>query len=207
MWSSVLKIYAEHCFSAASADYYSGRFDDYLKQSAKAISLQPDQSKYRFCFASNILEYSSNSDGLSEDSKNKWLKIAKDEMINSQKNYPYRLPCLSSLAIIELEMGNKPESERIKSEMFKTDTCQFVYRINLATYDLKHNLDSEAIKEIELVLKYDIKNTEALSAKAYNLGNQKKYQETEIVCKEILGINPKNTFAISMLEWIRESSK
>lgn len=205
--TSVLKIYAEYCFSKATADFYSGRFDDYLKYSDEAITLQPDQSKYRFSFANNVLEFSCNSDGLSADAKNKWLKIAKDEIINSQKNYPYILPCLSSLSLIELELGNKSESEKIKAEIFKTDTCQFAYRINLATYYLKHNIDSEAIKEIDLVLKYDIKNADALSAKAYYLENQKKYQETANVCREILGINPKNKFAISMLTWIKENNK
>jgi len=205
--ASLLKIYAEYYFSKATVDYNSGKFEEYLNHSDEANKLQPDQSNYRFSFANNILEYCSNIEELSVDTKNKWLKIAKDEIINSQKNYPYRLPCLSSLSIIELEMGNKSESERIKSEILKTDTCQFTYRINLATYYLKNNRDSEAIKEIELVLKYDIKNIDALSAKAYYLQRTKNYKETADVCREILNINPNNIFAKSMFAWLKENVK
>lgn len=204
---SYLKISAEYFYSKASEDYDSGKFDDYLKHSDEASKLQPEQSNYRFTFANNILEYCSNSEGISVDTKNKWLKIAKNEIINSQKNYPYRLPCLSTLSIIELEMGNKSESEKIKSEIFKTDTCQFTYRINLATFYLKNNRDSEAIKEIELVLKYDIKNIDALSAKAYYLQRARNYKETAIVCRKILDINPNNHFAKSMFAWLKENVK
>jgi len=207
MLSAVNKVSAEYYFSQAVKNYDRGDINEFTYYSRKAITMQPEQSDYRYKFANNMLEYISNAEGISVKAKEEWLKIAREEIINAQKNYPYRLSCLSVLSLIELELGNEKESERIKYEMYKTDTCRFVYRINLATYYLNHNRDSEAIKEINVVLNYDIKNTDALSAKAFYLRKEMKYKETAIVCREILSINPDNRFAKSMTAWLKENDK
>lgn len=207
IYSTVLKITAQNNYSIGMNNYYSGKFNESINYFNNTISMQPEQPQYRFEWGYCLIKYCFDHNELSPDMKRKWLNAAKEEFNEAKNNYPYPSYCLSYLSLIELEEGNEIEADRIKSEIFKIDTFQLAYRINLATYYLKHNKDSSAIKEINFVLNYDIKNTDALFAKVVFLKQAGKYADALDVCRKILEINPDNKVAKSMISWLKLRAK
>jgi tetratricopeptide (TPR) repeat protein len=203
IYSTIDKISAQNNYSSGINNYNSGKFNESVFYFKKAITQQPEQSQYRFEWGFNILKYCLDNNELSPEMKEKWLNTAKEEFSEAKYNYPYPIYCLSYLSLIELEKGNENEADKIKSEIFKIDTFQFAYRLNIASYYLKHNKDNAAIKEINLVLNYDIKNTDALCEKAIYFKQAEKYKEALDVCRKILEINPDHKIAKSMIAWLK----
>jgi putative inorganic carbon (hco3(-)) transporter len=203
IYSSVYRVSAQNSYCIGLNYYNSGRFNESINYFNKAISEDPEQSQYRFELGFNIIKYCTDNNQISTKTREYWLKKAKEEFSKAKDNYPYPVYCLTYLSLIELEEGNEAEANKIKNEIFTIDTFQFAYRLNLASYYLKHNKDKEAIKEINLVLNYDIKNTDAMCEKVIYLKQEEKYGEAIDVCKKILEINPEHKVAKSMIAWLK----
>jgi len=204
---SFFKISGELNYVRAKEYYSAGNFNSFNQHMKNALLFQPEQSIYRFNYAFYMFEYIVSHPELNNDIKQKLFNDAKDEVKKSIKNYNSRNECLALLSLIELEQGNTSEGFRLKEEIFKTDTCQFKYRNNLARYYLKTGKDSLALYELNVIQKHDPKNTEILSTKVLYLQNNKMYEEAINVCRDILVLKPNDQFAVMQLNRLNKLIK
>jgi len=193
-------ILAEKNFSGGLVRFNSGDLKGFLLDMERAVELNPDESYYRYNFASHLNVYCSGLSIQSSDLTKQLLEKAKSEVKASEKNYRSKLECLALESLIELQLGNEKEGFRLKDEIFKTDTTRFSYRINLAVYHLNQGNDSSAIREVNSVLNWDFKNINALTTKTMCYIRQGNYVEAEKMCDYILTINPGNRFARETLK-------
>ena len=205
IYASFDKISAEMKFSDGLDKYNAGDFQGFLNDVNKAVELNPDESYYKFKFASLINVYSSGLSYESAELRKQLLEKAKEEVMESENGYRSKLECTALKSLIELQLGNESEGFRLKDELFKIDTTRFSYRINLAVYYLNHGNDSSAFKEVNSVLNWDFKNVNALITKTLYYLKKKNYDEAEKTCNYILTINFGNRFAKETLREIKGS--
>lgn len=199
-------ILAEKNFSEGLLKYNEGDFKGFLQDMDRAVELNPNESFYRYNFASHINVYSSGLSGKSERLKEQLLEKAKGEVKAAEKNYRSKLECVAMESLIELQLGNVDEGFRLKDELFKADTTRFSYRINLAVYYLNLGKDSSALREVNSVLKWDFKNVNALITKTLYYLRQGNNNEAKKICNYILTINPSNRFARETLKELNEKN-
>ncbi len=189
------EISAQNSFSEGLEHYSSGNIDAFMDNMNNAVKLNQDEPYYKYEFASKLNIYCS---GLTKDyseTKRNLLETAKELVTKAEVNNSSRLNCIALRSLIELELGNEQEGFRIKNELFKIDSIQVPYRINLAVYYLNQNNDSAAIKEINTVLQWDIKNINAFTAKVMYFIKTGNNSEAEETCRKLLIIDPSNSFA------------
>jgi O-Antigen ligase len=199
IYMSYNEITAQIFFSRGLSKYSANDINGFISDTRRAIELNQQEAFYRFTLASNITIYSSVLTKQYQENKKMLLEIAKEEVIKAEKNYKLLTDCLALRSLIELELGNESEGFRIKDELFKIDTLEFPYRVNLAVYYLNRNNDSAAIREINTVLSWDINNINALITKALYLQREGDNGGTIETCNKILSIEPGNRFAIQTL--------
>lgn len=189
------EISAQMAFSKGEEQYSAGDINGFLKSMNDAVSLNAEEPYYKYEFASKLNIYCS---GLSKNDllkKNTLLEKAREQVIKAEVNHTSKTNCLALRSLIELSLGNEKEGLRIKDELYKIDSTIVSYRINLAVYYLNQNNDSTAIKEVNTVLGWDIKNINAFTVKVMYFLRTGNNAEAVKTCREILAIEPGNSFA------------
>lgn len=193
-------IIAEKNFSSALVKYDTGDIKGFIQDMDRAVELNPDESYYRYNYASHLNVYCSGLSVQSADLVKQLLEKARNEVKAGEKNYRSKLECVALESLIELQLGNEEEGFRLKDELFKADTTRFSYRVNLAVYYLNRGNDSGAIREVNSVLNWDFKNVNALITKTLFYLRKENYKEAENLCNYILSINHGNRFARETLK-------
>lgn len=204
IYSGYVDLYAQNIYSAGLEKYKAQNINGYISDVNAVVELNPNESYYRYKFASDLLVYSSGLNKNSTETKKSLLERAREEIIKADKNHRSHLECLAVRSLIELEFGNEAEGLRLKDELFKKDTTRFPYRTNLAVYYLNRNNDSAAIYEINSILSWDFKNIRILTLKVYYLERKGLKDEAIETCRTILEIEPNNQYAKNILQQLEK---
>lgn len=199
IYSAFIDLSAQNIFSQGLEKYKSENITGYINDVNSVIELKPNESYYRYKFASDLVVYSSGLNKNSMETRKVLLERANEEITKADKNHRSHMECLALKSLIELELGNEAEGFNLRDELFKIDTTQFPYRSNLAIYYLNHNNDSAAIYEIKSILNWDIKNIRILSLKVYYLERKELKDEAIETCRKILESDPNNQYAKNTL--------
>lgn len=193
---------ADSYYKEANEFYTNGEFNNSVKKFNEAIIKNNTCGQYKFTLAYNVSDFCLKSPELDSNIKINLLNEAKEEAERSWQNYFSHLQYKALLSIINFQLGNIDEAEKLKKQVFKADTLLLNFRNNLARYYLANGKKSEMMNELNAVLSVDPYNSEATIISVLYYASIKDKISALRVCSNYLTKFPEDPFVKALKEKI-----
>jgi O-antigen ligase len=182
-------------YSLSSQKKFQVSFNYYLS----AIELWESNSFYHYEYGGALLDYAVSDIRLNIEMKNNFLEKARSELLTATANYPSKNTCMGLVSIVDFELGNTTEAEKIENELLGRDSLLINYRFALADYFIQNREYNKAMDQLLFNCKYD-PGDNRLSRTITVLLNDKNCPDPLSYCNKILAVDPKNEAAIYFMK-------
>lgn len=196
IYISFIRLEADKDFGIAYALESRNLYQPSLDYYTSAVNLCGNNSYFKFRFGCTLFDYSLYGGNLNSSVKRNLLEKSKSVLIQATETYPFKKDCLLLVTIINYELGDTIEANKMKNDLLQRDSFFVSFRIALAQYYIYKKDFESALDQTLFVCKYDPAN-DHLNEMITLLLNNKESPDPVIYCRKILSINPRNEAAIS----------
>jgi len=200
-------IRADALYRQGEEQFYNSDFKEFVRFTDEAIELNPGNAYYRFNLAYNVYEYCVGNRSLSAGSKAGLLKQAEEELDRSAAHVKSDLESKSVRVLIYYESGRKEEADKLKDEVFKTDSVMISFRNNLAYYYMQTGDFEDMDNQLKVINSFDpLSLTQVYTEINYYIKSG-RLEDAKNLCYSVLKADPANKRILQLLNEIKKKEK
>lgn len=196
---------ADSYYREGKNKYFLGDIQSSIQSLNNAVITNYGCAEYKFTLASYVQDYCLKNPNISPEARNNLLNQAAQELERAKPNFFSHLQYKALLTLIQFQLGNKENAEKMRQEIFEKDSLIINFRNSLARYYFTINDYEKMRAELKVVFRFDPYNIDAVITSATYYMVVKDKERALMVCDNFLKEEPQNPLINELREQIKNA--